>query len=812
MLSNHPDDQKLDKNIVLAAIKAVKAKGWDLNPFTVADELGIPHPMLYRDSEAMGLILHARGDSLGMIPDASLNVVREIQELKQQNIELQDNLRRLEQQKGPGRQAYLDVKDEFAERELMAPRENEPRHGEANSPSTQIQSQELPQNGQDGDLYNAARITPTDSDFNPLASLTWKDIETVYHMKVTTLREYARNIPGPTEPGDRNWFSENNEPAYRPYLSDNLATAAQPTALRAEPQEIPTKPDVAPKPEVVTRPAETNRVPGLFVEPETQTRPEPQTMRTVSSDSLPKVSAKDKLPEVEDSSASPFQKLKTSSSWPRPELLEPLMPPKEEAVNIIDNPPSPSEEAPPVKHVVEGMPWGQFADTLEGNAAPAVPGQSPPEGVKQKFSETLPTLPTVSPPAKGTMQPSVWEHFSQPYAQPQAPTPARPPAEKGSIPERPFGTNDLPVEPPPVEPQTTQAKTDWQRPHSLPSLPQSSFEQPPIEQPPLEPPPVEERPSQQAPVGQFGQSPFGQPVIEPPQVGPPPVEPGSHFGEAPGYSDFSIAGPHYSFSSPNSLGFSSRDRFLPQQSGDEPDTTADTSSPTIPPEAATLFGPPPTTPQPAIVTEIIEGVPDLENLDIFDNLEHFSELEAEEIEILEEVIKDDSDQGGNLANSTISGDELRELIKSRIKQASEQLSEPPPEGTPAEGTEKEKSKRATARSKFVGAAKAHEPPKATSFAPRAVPADIRKACLLLGVRPEELTTESIIDAWKRQIASPGVHPDLGGDTESAIYLNTAKDTLIHWLEAQAPKLGKRFGQTVKTKAQSKQKNSAEKAE
>jgi len=66
--------------------------------------------------------------------------------------------------------------------------------------------------------------------------------------------------------------------------------------------------------------------------------------------------------------------------------------------------------------------------------------------------------------------------------------------------------------------------------------------------------------------------------------------------------------------------------------------------------------------------------------------------------------------------------------------------------------------------------------------------------MILGVRPEELTSKIIIEAWKAQIAAPGVHPDQGGDTETAVYLNLAKDTLIKWVEAQAPKLGKKFGQ------------------
>ena len=76
---------------------------------------------------------------------------------------------------------------------------------------------------------------------------------------------------------------------------------------------------------------------------------------------------------------------------------------------------------------------------------------------------------------------------------------------------------------------------------------------------------------------------------------------------------------------------------------------------------------------------------------------------------------------------------------------------------------------------------------------RAVPPEIRKACMILGVRPEEMTLKEVHEKWKAQIAAPGAHPDQGGDTESAIYLNTAKDTLVKWINDQAPKLGKKFG-------------------
>lgn len=63
-----------------------------------------------------------------------------------------------------------------------------------------------------------------------------------------------------------------------------------------------------------------------------------------------------------------------------------------------------------------------------------------------------------------------------------------------------------------------------------------------------------------------------------------------------------------------------------------------------------------------------------------------------------------------------------------------------------------------------------------------LPPEIRKACMLLGVRADCLTLDSVLKAWKQQITAPGVHPEQGGDIESAIYINTAKDTLVRWLE------------------------------
>lgn len=66
--------------------------------------------------------------------------------------------------------------------------------------------------------------------------------------------------------------------------------------------------------------------------------------------------------------------------------------------------------------------------------------------------------------------------------------------------------------------------------------------------------------------------------------------------------------------------------------------------------------------------------------------------------------------------------------------------------------------------------------------PNQPPPEIRKACMLLGVRADGLTLDSVLKAWKQQITTPGFHPEQGGDRESAIYINSAKDTLVRWLE------------------------------
>jgi len=145
--------------------------------------------------------------------------------------------------------------------------------------------------------------------------------------------------------------------------------------------------------------------------------------------------------------------------------------------------------------------------------------------------------------------------------------------------------------------------------------------------------------------------------------------------------------------------------------------------------------------------------------------------------------------------TAFSEEDLRDLLKYRFGRSQEE---------PAEGVKEGESGKKAAGSKFVGGAKAGQEPPRQGFVIKNVTPDIRKACLVLGLRPEELSHETVHRAWKREISRDGMHPDQGGDTEIAVYLNTAKDTLYHWLDAQAPKLGKKFGSAARESRDSKE--------
>ncbi len=187
-----------------------------------------------------------------------------------------------------------------------------------------------------------------------------------------------------------------------------------------------------------------------------------------------------------------------------------------------------------------------------------------------------------------------------------------------------------------------------------------------------------------------------------------------------------------------------------------------------------------------------EAVVDLDELDIFDDLDEYVDLDK--VEVIQDVQLNDKGEEEKTA-----GDELRDLIKGRMKQAAEMPVENQRNtaglgagAAPVAGAAVAASDKAAAagggmgaRHKFVGAkaqgqtvesSTTQQPPVQQSFIPK-IPPEMRKHCMILGIPtdPELLTKDKVMLAWKNQIASPGVHPDLGGDTEAAIALNTAKD-------------------------------------
>lgn len=195
-------------------------------------------------------------------------------------------------------------------------------------------------------------------------------------------------------------------------------------------------------------------------------------------------------------------------------------------------------------------------------------------------------------------------------------------------------------------------------------------------------------------------------------------------------------------------------------------------------------------------------IPDFDQLDIFEDIEELEELGK--IQVPDDMLADvPVDEVGSenevVEEEKATGDDLRNLINARIKQAQEQGVEHTVRTPPApEDSDDEEAKGFMGKNKFVGQnAKPNEGTgggfKSPNVALKSAPREIRQACSILGISPEDLTASKVNKAWKDLIASPGVHPDQGGDTEAAVILNSAKDQLLRFIESSAPKLGKKFG-------------------
>ena len=62
-----------------------------------------------------------------------------------------------------------------------------------------------------------------------------------------------------------------------------------------------------------------------------------------------------------------------------------------------------------------------------------------------------------------------------------------------------------------------------------------------------------------------------------------------------------------------------------------------------------------------------------------------------------------------------------------------------------------------------------------------IPPEIRKACLILGLRAENVTTETVMHTWETKLLLDSEQEN--GDADTAWFLNSAKDALVIWLEA-----------------------------
>ena len=62
---------------------------------------------------------------------------------------------------------------------------------------------------------------------------------------------------------------------------------------------------------------------------------------------------------------------------------------------------------------------------------------------------------------------------------------------------------------------------------------------------------------------------------------------------------------------------------------------------------------------------------------------------------------------------------------------------------------------------------------------RKIPPEIRKACMILGIKPETFNKEAVMTAWRTQTIKFQPSPS---DEESNLYLNQAKDTLLRYIE------------------------------
>ncbi|MGH9549652.1 MAG: hypothetical protein ACRD3W_09760, partial [Terriglobales bacterium] len=94
MVQDLSNQKKASRELILAAIEALKAKGYDINPYTVADEAGIQRSQLYRNTEYMEMIARERQDAYSAADADGLK--QRLSELEARNRDLEEEIWNLE--------------------------------------------------------------------------------------------------------------------------------------------------------------------------------------------------------------------------------------------------------------------------------------------------------------------------------------------------------------------------------------------------------------------------------------------------------------------------------------------------------------------------------------------------------------------------------------------------------------------------------------------------------------------------------------------------------------------------------------------
>jgi len=705
MFTESTREMTLSKDEVSAAIEAIRSKGWDINPYTVADEINTPRAVIYRNVEFMRLIIDARGGTFGLDVETSLNLAHRIQDLEATKAELQEHIGQLKEQLAANAKVT-----ETAER--LTPTEGDKagfKLEQVISAQTAPEAEVVEKIGTgtiaDSEptvaIYNAAAIGNYPGlGAVTLSSIHWKELEKLMNLQLDTL--------------------------------DNLSMSAATSEQKTQPSQWDIQPESEDEHAKDAKTRKRNRKRSHEITGDFEVSESDTSLSLPMQDQMPiqfqiEESQRDEAERTDEHAAVSGQEALISPPTQGPIYLDRDLPPD---LSIRTN--GERQEHP------FGTPSFQEDDPID---------QIGLDEISPRHDEGPSIVPAVAAtPEVEEISDTSWmeEEELALHEEAIALTAERHEQIVGSASSDRYDRHEAP----PVN----------EAPEAAPLVEELAFDSSSYDVV-LDPEPESFIEIESAPESNF--------VLA---TSIPPVQPAqndftSHVGK-----DRTVITDDYPKVDAN-LVFDLDNADIFEDIDGDTIVNIEVIEDVVPPEERLLL--PPQSNIPVI--------------DLTDAL-HPTDVLGESLEPLTAPDAGEGEEG-----DTVSGEELRQLIKNRIEQAEQHTHG---EALGAKETAKDKEKelpKGSPRSKFVGT-KAGDPPQPTSaFVTRVIPPEIRKACLILGVRPEELTITAVTTSWKQQIASPGVHPDLGGDTESAIYLNTAKDTLVRWLDQQAPKLGKKFG-------------------